>query len=59
MDIILKTSSFRVSDIVQDVYLSDVPNTNRETGSLFLFTVPSPNSTTSNYCKKKCWKYKL
>jgi hypothetical protein len=48
----IKTSSFRVSDIVQDVYLSDIPNTNRETGSLFLFTVPSPNSTTSNIVRR-------
>jgi hypothetical protein len=36
----IKTSPFRVSDIQQEVYLSDVPNTNRETGSLFLFVVP-------------------
>jgi hypothetical protein len=48
----IKTSSFRVSDIVQDVYLSDIPDTNRETGSLFLFTVPSPNSTTSNVVRR-------
>jgi hypothetical protein len=48
----IKTSSFRISDIVQDVYLSDVPDTNRETGSLFLFTVPSPNSTTSNVVRR-------
>lgn len=48
----IKTSSFRVSDIVQDVYLSDIPDTNGETGSLFLFTVPSPNSTTSNVVRR-------
>jgi hypothetical protein len=48
----IKTSSFRVSDIAQDVYLSDVPDSNRETGSLFLFTVPSPNSTTSNIVRR-------
>jgi hypothetical protein len=48
----IKTSSFRVSDIVQDVYLSDIPDTNRETGSLFLFNVPSPNSTTSNIVRR-------
>jgi hypothetical protein len=48
----IKTSSFRISDIVQDVYLSDIPDTNRETGSLFLFTVPSPNSTTSNIVRR-------
>jgi hypothetical protein len=48
----IKTSSFRVSDIQQDVYLSDIPNTNRETGSLFLFTVPSVNSTTSTVVRR-------
>jgi hypothetical protein len=48
----IKTSSFRVSDIQQDVYLSDIPDTNRETGSLFLFTVPSVNSTTSTVVRR-------
>jgi len=48
----IKTSSFRVSDISQDVYLSDVPNTNRETGSLFLFSVPSINSTTPTVVRR-------
>jgi hypothetical protein len=48
----IKTSSFRVSDIAQDVYLSDIPNTNRETGSLFLFSVPSVNSTTSTVVRR-------
>jgi hypothetical protein len=48
----IKTSSFRVSDIQQDVYLSDIPDTNRETGSLFLFTVPVVNSTTSTIVRR-------
>ena len=48
----IKTSSFRVSDISQDVYLSDVPNTNRETGSIFLFSVPSTNSTISTVVRR-------
>ena len=48
----IKTSSFRVSDIQQEVYLADVPNTNRETGSLFLFTVPTINSTTSTIVRR-------
>jgi hypothetical protein len=48
----IKTSSFRVSDIQQDIYLSDIPDTNRETGSLFLFTVPSVNSTTSTIVRR-------
>jgi hypothetical protein len=48
----IKTSSFRVSDIQQEVYLADVPDTNRETGSLFLFTVPTINSTTSTIVRR-------
>ena len=40
----IKTSAFRISGIQQDVYLSDLPNTNRTTGSLFLFSLPSENS---------------
>ena len=41
----IKSSAFRISQIQQNVYLSDVPNTNRTDGSLFLFTLPSANST--------------
>ena len=48
----IKTSALRVSDISQIVYISDFPNTNRETGSLFLFTVPSPNSTTPTIVRR-------
>jgi hypothetical protein len=48
----IKTSSFKVSDIQQEVYLADVPDTNRETGSLFLFTVPTINSTTSTIVRR-------
>jgi hypothetical protein len=48
----IKSSSFRISDIQQDVYLSDIPDTNRETGSLFLFTVPSTNSPTPTIVRR-------
>ena len=41
----IKSSAFRIAGIQQNVYLSDLPNTNRATGSIFLFTVPSTNST--------------
>jgi hypothetical protein len=40
----VKTSSFRIAGIQENVYLSDIPNTNRVTGSLFLFTLPSIGS---------------
>ena len=48
----IKSSAFRVSDINNDVYLSDVPNTNKERGSIFLFTVPSVNSPTPTIVKR-------
>jgi hypothetical protein len=48
----IKTTPFRVSDVQQEVYLSDVPNTNRETGSLFLFVLPATNSLTPTIVKR-------
>ena len=41
----IKSSAFKISGIVDDVYISDIPNTNRAEGSLFLFTLPTPSST--------------
>jgi len=40
----IKSTGFRIDGIDQPVYISDIPNRNRITGSLFLFTVPNPNS---------------
>ena len=40
----IKSSAFKVSGILEDVYLSDIPDTNRNTGYIFLFTVPSTSS---------------
>jgi len=48
----IKSSAFKVSDLQEDVYLSDIPNSNRETGSLFLFTVPNLNSTQATIVKR-------
>ena len=48
----IKSTAFRVSGISQDVYLSDVPNSNRETGSIFFFTLPSPNSTSPTIIRR-------
>jgi hypothetical protein len=48
----IKSSSFRVIDVQQDVYFSDIPNTDRETGSIFLFTLPSLNSTTPTIVRR-------
>ena len=40
----IKSSAFRIAGILDDVYIADVPNTNKLNGSLFLFSVPSINS---------------
>ena len=48
----IKTSAFRVDGIGTDVYISDLPNSNRETGELFLFSVPSINSTSPTILRR-------
>ena len=40
----IKSSAFRVSGIAENVYLSDIPNSDRQTGTLFFFTVPNAGS---------------
>ena len=48
----IKTSPFRTTDSNENVYLSDIPSTNRETGSLFLFTLPNPGSLNPTIIKR-------
>ena len=48
----IKSSAFRVTGIQDNVYISDIPNTNRITGSLFLFTLPSSNSTSPTIVRR-------
>ena len=48
----IKSSAFKIAGLEYDVYLSDVPDSNRETGTLFLFTVPSPNSTSPSIIRR-------
>jgi hypothetical protein len=52
----IKSSAFRVSGIQQDVYLSDIPDTNRTSGSIFLFTVPNTSSTSATIIKRNVGK---
>jgi hypothetical protein len=40
----IKTSAFRINGFAEDVYISDLPDFDRKTGSLFLFTLPTENS---------------
>ena len=48
----IKSSAFKIAGIADDVYISDIPNTNRISGSLFLFTVPTPSSTTPTIVRR-------
>ena len=48
----IKSSAFQVDGINGDVYFSDVPDTNRETGSLFLFSVSNPQSTDATIVRR-------
>ena len=52
----IKSTQFQVPDFQQPVYLSDIPDTNRSTGSIFLFTVPSVNSTSASIVKRNIGK---
>jgi hypothetical protein len=40
----IKSTAFRIQGIDEDVYISDIPNPNRITGSLFLFTISAVTS---------------
>jgi hypothetical protein len=48
----IKSSSFKVAGFTQDAYLSDIPDTNRRTGSIFLFTVPSRLSSQATILRR-------
>ena len=48
----IKSSAFRIAGIMNDIYIGDLPNTNRLNGSLFFFTVPSVNSTSPTIIKR-------
>ena len=48
----IKSSAFRIAGIMDDVYISDIPNTNKLNGSLFFFSVPSIDSTTPTIVRR-------
>lgn len=48
----IKSTAFRVQGITGDVYLSDIPDSDRLNGSIFLFSVPSPNSNSVTIRKR-------
>tara|TARA_Y100000590_G_scaffold386389_1_gene459165 strand:+ start:1008 stop:2933 length:1926 start_codon:yes stop_codon:yes gene_type:complete len=48
----IKSTAFKVSGFTQDLYISDIPNTNKATGSLFFFSLPSLNSTSPTIVRR-------
>lgn len=52
----IKSSKFRIAGIQQDLYLSDIPDTNRKSGTIFLFNVPSSSSTTATVVSRNVGK---
>tara|TARA_Y100000004_G_scaffold95231_1_gene106695 strand:+ start:581 stop:2512 length:1932 start_codon:yes stop_codon:yes gene_type:complete len=48
----IRSSAFRVAGITRDVYLGDIPDTNRTSGSLFFFTVDNPSSTSPTIIRR-------
>ena len=48
----IKSSAFRIAGIMSDIYIGDLPNTNKLTGSLFFFTVPSIDSTSPTILRR-------
>jgi len=48
----IKSTAFTVSGIPGPVYISDIPDTNRNTGSIFIFTVPNISSVNPTIIKR-------
>ena len=48
----IKSSAFKIAGIMEDVYISDIPNTNKISGSLFLFTLPALESQTPTIIRR-------
>ena len=48
----IKSSAFQIEGVSGDVYLSDVPNTNREDGTIFLFSLSNPQSTDAKIVRR-------
>tara|TARA_R100001480_G_scaffold4194_3_gene10465 strand:- start:1434 stop:3590 length:2157 start_codon:yes stop_codon:yes gene_type:complete len=48
----IKSTAFKIAGVPNNIYLGDLPNTNRIDGSLFFFTVPSVNSTSPSIIRR-------
>ena len=52
----VKSSAFTIDGVAEPVYISDIPNSSRATGSLFLFTLPNVNSLSPTIVKRNVGK---
>jgi len=52
----IKSSAFNISDFQDSVYFSDIPDTDRITGSIFLFSLPSSGSNSPTVLKRNVGK---
>jgi hypothetical protein len=52
----IRSSAFKVADIPDDVYLFDIPNFDRKTGTVSFFCLQSPGSNTSVVKRKNIGK---
>jgi hypothetical protein len=48
----IKSTAFKISTLSSMVYLSDIPDSNQKSGSIFLFSLPSPNATNPSILKR-------
>jgi hypothetical protein len=48
----IKSSGFTIAGIQETVYVSDIPDTNRRTGRLFFFTLPTAGSQSPTIVKR-------
>ena len=48
----IKTSAFKIDGISQDIYLGDIPRPDRETGTLFFFSLPAVGSQTPTIIRR-------
>jgi len=52
----IKSSAFRLVDISEEVYLFDVPNSDKKTGIISIFSLPAAGSTTPNVRRRNIGK---
>jgi len=52
----IKSSAFKVLDIIDDVYIGDIPDSNRKLGTMVLYSLPTAGSTSPIIRRKSIGK---